>query len=159
MLRFNLPASPRAQERSCYFNTSYVTVQPTWETDIENIISDFNTSYVTVQPVQDLLGHADIRNFNTSYVTVQPNSLCNILRPNQISIHPMLRFNFLVVRVGTRLSEFQYILCYGSTGKSDFWYSFTLFISIHPMLRFNDVIKGFSGQIKKFQYILCYGST
>ena len=78
MLRFNLPASPRAQERSCYFNTSYVTVQPTWETDIENIISDFNTSYVTVQPVQDLLGHADIRNFNTSYVTVQPFSVNNL---------------------------------------------------------------------------------
>ena len=29
----------------------------------------------------------------------------------------MLWFNFLVVRVGTRLSEFQYILCCGST----FW--------------------------------------
>ena len=34
-----------------------------------------------------------------------------------ISIHLMLWFNFLVIRVGTKLSEFQYILCYGSTTK------------------------------------------
>ena len=58
-----------------------------------NIKIDFNTSYVTVQLFVRLVGHS----------------------ANSISIHPMLRFNFLVIRVGTKLSEFQYILCYGST--------------------------------------------
>ena len=76
-----------------------------------------------------------------------------------ISIHPMLRFNFLVIRVGTKLSEFQYILCYGSTetrkqGKLTrksfqyiLCYGSTVNVSTLWFL------------YKEFQYILCYGST
>ena len=77
----------------------------------------------------------------------------------QISIHPMLRFNIvtlkkenaelnfntsyvtvqLVYEKGQNniITEFQYILCYGSTSDT----------------------KTTSGSNAVFQYILCYGST
>ena len=53
--------------------------------------------------------------FNTSYVTVQ--HLLAILNTimNNISIHPMLRFNNQLPEIMDKFSEFQYILCYGST--------------------------------------------
>ena len=54
-----------------------------------------------------------------------------------ISIHPMLRFNFLRDFDKFFLKLFQYILCYGSTYLIN-----NNFVGAH-----------------KFQYILCYGST
>ena len=92
----------------------------------------------------------------------------------------MLRFNVTVWETVQALSEFQYILCYGSTSMTvlidfedkDFNTSYvtvqlksllnasTLYIiSIHPMLRFNNKCKSEFGIRHKFQYILCYGST
>ena len=54
-----------------------------------------------------------------------------------ISIHLMLRFNFVVLVLTGDYVEFQYILCYGST---------------------QFVVPSTKPQ-KGFQYILCYGST
>ena len=54
-----------------------------------------------------------------------------------ISIHPMLRFNCFYSIKGDDITEFQYILCYGSTA-----------------FRARRRVRGM-----EFQYILCYGST
>ena len=97
-----------------------------------------------------------------------------------ISIHPMLRFNSLALKVILYILRFQYILCYGSTDIL-FIFGIKNRISIHPMLRFNTlIISNLGGKIKisihpmlrfndsadcnapakeRFQYILCYGST
>ena len=77
---------------------------------------------------------------------------------NKISIHPMLRFNWEKILGIYPKARFQYILCYGSTGRrflgfiqrQDFNTSYVTVqlgedswdlskgkISIHPMLRFN----------------------
>ena len=61
----------------------------------------------------------------------------NVININSISIHLMLWFNFLVIRVGTKLSEFQYILCYGSTSLNIEKKIKIRKISIHLMLWFN----------------------
>ena len=93
----------------------------------------------------------------------------------------MLRFNLLNRTGRCFFMQFQYILCYGSTQKSNsiinihfpFQYILcygstvvpgtiaieVLNISIHLMLRFNLLQKYFRPSLSKFQYILCYGST
>ena len=99
-----------------------------------------------------------------------------------ISIHPMLRFNFLkfvcnklgffsfqyilcygstscIQKIGHEFIKFQYILCYGSTNANTTRATATNKISIHPMLRFNVIISHQLQCKKGFQYILCYGST
>ena len=53
--------------------------------------------------------------FNTSYVTVQPGKSGEIFKYLVISIHPMLRFNLVERERDKHSTEFQYILCYGST--------------------------------------------
>ena len=75
--------------------------------------------------------------FNTSYVTVQPRLTITSRWFHQISIHPMLRFNY------------RGICTCGSVSR----------ISIHPMLRFNNLLAGKTIGLTIFQYILCYGST
>ena len=77
-----------------------------------------------------------VLDFNTSYVTVQQKSSLVILIFKIISIHPMLRFNGCYKCYYDFISEFQYILCYGSTKESGH-YDSRVNISIHPMLRFN----------------------
>ena len=96
--------------------------------------------------------------FNTSYVTVQPSNLLILEGFFYISIHPMLRFNIFSRAFKQSLTAFQYILCYGSTSKSQIS-PVLLIISIHPMLRFNSTEQSSSGKGIPFQYILCYGST
>ena len=63
--------------------------------------------------------------------------LCQKYAGNYISIHPMLRFNAKEEKPVFLLIEFQYILCYGSTA----------------------VDRALIVKSTKFQYILCYGST
>ena len=75
--------------------------------------------------------------FNTSYVTVQHFMYAIAFDLKIISIHLMLRFNFVYSNL---LSIPQYI-------------------SIHLMLRFNPLSYPDSKEHFIFQYILCYGST
>ena len=119
-----------------YFNTSYVTVQlnSTSENGSPCAISIhpmlrfnvvlsmfficmvyFNTSYVTVQPSNQLSFLPKTKNFNTSYVTVQLYQKNYPKLQQLISIHPMLRFNFVKLLEEIKQIKFQYILCYGST--------------------------------------------
>ena len=71
----------------------------------------------------------------------------------------MLRFNQSKTKKSTGTSEFQYILCYGSTKN--------FFFAIHFCLLFQYILcYGSTGLSKSamitvalFQYILCYGST
>ena len=51
--------------------------------------------------------------FNTSHVTVYQKRETNNRKENKISIHPMLRFIFVVSLLGFQISIFQYIPCYG----------------------------------------------
>ena len=100
-----------------HFNTSYVTVQrptmvvyPTDKLAFQYILCygstikvlngnqyliNFNTSYVTVQRLVTYFYSVSWKNFNTSYVTVQQILKSVIPTSENISIHPMLRFNFL----------------------------------------------------------------
>ena len=55
--------------------------------------------------------------FNTSYVTVQRYFPDMFYKYQEISIHPMLRFNNIRRSNTNPITRFQYILCYGST----FW--------------------------------------
>ena len=120
-----------------YFNTSYVTVQLHLMPSSSPSLPNFNTSYVTVQQYSNYFSSIDFSNFNTSYVTVQRK----------------------IYRSATgNVTEFQYILCYGSTPQDsegtliryDFNTSYVTVqlmglclilplkkISIHLMLRFN----------------------
>ena len=75
----------------------------------------FNTSYVAVQPPSNLLILEGFFDFNTSYVAVQP-----LLDNNK-----------------STTTEFQYILCCGSTKE----------------------VSGVTACTPEFQYILCCGST
>ena len=116
MLRFNLDTirmqdlDRKFQYILCYGSTKEQEL-------VTNIPKNFNTSYVTVQHALTIIRtyifiisiHLMLRfnlfkivkiynvrsNFNTSYVTVQP--------PTQAKFPPG--------------NEFQYILCYGSTGN------------------------------------------
>ena len=119
------------------FNTSYVTVQRFKDVQPWNALLDFNTSYVTVQRTvtiklefipefQYILCYGSTffctafyrgrKHFNTSYVTVQLIPTHNKNPPKNISIHLMLRFNYI-----------------NTTCSFNF-----IFISIHLMLRFNN---------------------
>ena len=93
MLRFNDKNKKYYFGTSEYFNTSYVTVQRNYLDPLETRRIDFNTSYVTVQRVT-----TGIKLYHV-----------------YISIHPMLRFNFMQLEWAYKVYE----------------------ISIHPMLRFN----------------------
>ena len=77
------------------------------------------------------------KHFNTSYVTVQLIPTHNKNPPKNISIHLMLRFNYI-----------------NTTCSFNF-----IFISIHLMLRFNFDVFFIKFNYARFQYILCYGST
>ena len=148
---------------------------------IELIIKNFNTSYVTVQQIawkipnkklkkfQYILCYGSTiffggiflwkKNFNTSYVTVQLFLVIRVGTKLAISIHPMLRFNFVRIILLILLSNFntsyvtvqqnlqiiiQFLLGNFNTSyvtvqlikihSSAFIYTS---ISIHPMLRFN----------------------
>ena len=68
---------------------------------------------------------------------VQPSYTARVYRPNPISIHLMLWFNF---PPSARIPS-------------------SLIISIHLMLWFNLAICFYIVFIILFQYILCYGST
>ena len=114
MLRFNclgrwIVQGIRAfQYILCYGSTSWI-----W-----NVLKSpkyFNTSYVTVQPCRFCNFSDLLQNFNTSYVTVQRGGIPTLDNPEGISIHPMLRFNKKLAEIRKAATEFQYILCYGST--------------------------------------------
>ena len=62
------------------------------------VLDYFNTSYVTVQRKIGFLVFLFQVHFNTSYVTVQPSTLIEHTLFRFISIHPMLRFNFVFRR-------------------------------------------------------------
>ena len=164
MLRFNylinnnFVGAKKFQYILCYGSTKRRSGQ-------RNFVQNFNTSYVTVQPqarrqnhraqakfqyilcygstweifFQDMLK----RYFNTSYVTVQ--HICNSQGKWKllISIHPMLRFNLLLLIVFVKKYKFQYILCYGSTRNKAVLDLYNQIISIHPMLRFNTLQRTF----------------
>ena len=120
------------------------------------------------------------RDFNTSYVTVQHRTLDQYGNNCQISIHPMLRFNYFlqfykhkfnIISIHPMLrfnvSGKKYIkgARYFNTSYVTVQLSFCIYIlyffqiSIHPMLRFNLILSFFSLLKDLFQYILCYGST
>ena len=94
MLRFNRVCRYCISYFDRYFNTSYVTVQLSFLVLYLNRKGDFNTSYVTVQPYNQFNNAAiDIR---FQYILCY-GSTCIEERMKQIedeiSIHPMLRFN------------------------------------------------------------------
>ena len=102
---------------------------------------------------------ADLEDFNTSYVTVQRFWRFTRSFVFSISIHPMLRFNFILsssMYLSIIISIHPMLRFNSKRDKTCFTF---VGISIHPMLRFNffdypDIfIKNW------FQYILCYGST
>ena len=81
----------------CYFNTSYVMVQPVRNKYILYFKENFNTSYVMVQLLIIFLLSLITQHFNTSYVMVQQLYLFWVRSYCYISIHLMLWFNFFMV--------------------------------------------------------------
>ena len=98
----------------------------------------------------------------------------------EISIHPMLRFNFahLIIMLNIGYFNTSYVtvqLFFTRSYCRFFWISIHPMlrfndaeatttisrdsISIHPMLRFNKTTVLSLTKFKRFQYILCYGST
>ena len=109
------------------------------------------------------------------------NSVTKRYRINNISIHPMLRFNGgCLYGDAVFIDTFQYILCYGSTkvmelkGHSSYRFqyilcygsTFMIIQSHHSRKYFNTSYVtvqlhrfSYCGCYEGFQYILCYGST
>ena len=181
MLRFNTNQKNYIDLSPIDFNTSYVTVQLQNRTLTLPCACDFNTSYVTVQQSNPPYFFGSIMYFNTSYVTVQQICFLNAFFFKKISIHPMLRFNVIIITPPFQSLGFQYILCYGSTVIALAFFTCGINISIHPMLRFNltarrkvpsNLLISIHPMLRfnkiefisvvephAFQYILCYGST
>ena len=84
----------------------------------------------------NFLKYKKLKHFNTSYVSVQAIK-------NQTEVV---------------ISEFQYIICFGSSLRSKRELFKVSVISIHHMFRFKLNITFCQSNITLFQYIICFGS-
>ena len=119
----------------CYnFNTSHVSINPSWQNNATKILRHFNTSHVSINPgriISNPIGFLDFNtshvsinpfvplpsfmcfsNFNTSHVSINPLGECVCQRAERISIHLMFLLIAAVYLLCAPFAIFQYISCF-----------------------------------------------